>query len=83
MTAYLLHVDAVTGAAEDQAGLHGLCEPFRLHADFFLLFSGKVDKMVIFGSDEERDCSFIEAASLAVPLLYRVESAFPGKVEHE
>lgn len=26
----LLHVDAVTGAAEDQAGLHGLGKSFRL-----------------------------------------------------
>ena len=39
--------------------------------------------MIILRADEERDGSFVEAATLAIPLLYRIEGALACEVEHE
>ena len=39
--------------------------------------------MIVFGSDKEGDCCFVEATSLAVPFLDRVQGALSRKVEHE
>jgi hypothetical protein len=39
--------------------------------------------MIVLGTDQERDCSLVEAAPLAVPLFDRVQCALPGQVEHE
>lgn len=47
----LLDVDAVTGAGEDQASLHGLGEALSLRRDLLLLFSREVDEVVVFGAD--------------------------------
>jgi hypothetical protein len=82
---YLLHVDAVTGRAEDETGLHGSCKPLSLDrvrlssptsdedaylvGDLFLLLSWKVDKVIVLCANQERDGSLVEAASLPVPLL--------------
>lgn len=79
----LLYVDAVASAAEYQTGFHGLCEALGLQADLFLLFAWKVDKVVVFGTDEEWDGGLVEATALAVPLLDRVECALAGEIEHE
>lgn len=71
--AYLLHIDTVTGTAEDEAGLHRLCEALRLQRDLFLLFPWKVDKVVVLGPYQEWDRGLVEASSLSVPLLDGVE----------
>lgn len=54
-----------------------------LKADFFLLFSGKVDKVIVLGADEEGDGSLVETSALSVPFLDGVESALTREIEHE
>lgn len=54
-----------------------------LIADLFLIFSWEIDKVVIFGADEERDGSLIKSSTLSVPLFDTVEGGFPSQVEHE
>lgn len=83
MKPYLLHIDAVAGAAKDQARLHGLCKAFRLQTNLLLLFLWEIDKVVVFCADEKRDCGLVEAPALAVPLLDGIEGALAGEVEHE
>lgn len=39
--------------------------------------------MVVFRPDQERDGSFVEAATLAIPFLDGVEGGFAGEVKHE
>jgi hypothetical protein len=97
--AYLLNIDAVACAAEDETGPHGFREstsldggsvrvehPYglaHLSADLFLIFSWEIDKMVIFGSDQERDSRLVEASTLSIPFLDTVERGFACQVEHE
>ena len=73
----------MAGRTEDQACLHGFGESLRLQGDFFLLFLGEVDEMVVFCPHQERDGGFVEAATLPIPLFYRVQCGFAGQVEHE
>ena len=54
-----------------------------LVADLFLVFSWKIDKVVIFGTNQERDGSFVEPSALSVPLFYAIERRLPREVEHE
>lgn len=68
------------------AGRYFACSQVRvtdLIRDLLLVFSRKIDKVVIFGADQERDGSFIESPALSVPLLNAVEGALPREVEHE
>lgn len=44
---------------------------------------GKVDKVVVLGTNQERDGGLVEAASLTIPLLDRVQCRFAGKIKHE
>jgi hypothetical protein len=39
--------------------------------------------MIVFCTDQEWDCSLVEAPALTVPLFDRVECALAGQVEHE
>lgn len=80
---YLLNVDAMAGAAEDQARFHCFGKALGLDGDFFLILPGKVDKMVILGSHKEWNRSLVESTTLSVPFLDRVQCAFAGKIEHE
>ena len=48
-----------------------------------MVFAGKVDKMIVFGADKERDSCLVEAPTLAVPFLDGVQCTLAGKVEHE
>jgi len=73
----------VASAGKDQASLHGFCEPLGLETDLFLLFSGEVNKVVVFGTDKEWDSGLVESATLPVPLLDRIKGTFARKVEHE
>lgn len=73
----------MTGAAEDEAGLHRLSKALRLQRDLFLVFPGEVDKVVVFGSNKEGNCCLVEASALAVPFLDGVESALAGEIKHE
>ena len=54
-----------------------------LIGNLFLVFFGKVDEMVILGTDKKRDRRFIEAPTLPIPLLDRVQRTFSCKIEHE
>ena len=73
----------MAGRTEDQACLHGFGESLRLQGDFFLLFLGEIDEVVIFRSYQERDGGLVEAAALTVPFLDGVECRFAGQVKHE
>ena len=79
----LLHIDTVRRAAEDQACLHCFGESLGLRADLFLLLLGEVDKVIVFGANKEWYCSLVEASTLTVPFLDRVECALSREVEHE
>ncbi len=39
--------------------------------------------MIILGPNQERNCCFIEASSLPVPFLDRIECAFSREIEHK
>lgn len=79
----LLNVYAVAGTAEDERRLHGLCKSFCLIAYLFLLFSWKVDEMVVLGAYKERDGGFVKTSALPIPLLDAIQGALPCEVEHE
>jgi hypothetical protein len=97
--AYLLDIDAVARATEDEAGAHGFCEPTSLDdgsvcvarlygltylsADFFLVFSREIDKMVIFGSNQEWYSGLVKAPSLSIPFFDAVERGLSCQVEHK
>ena len=51
--------------------------------DLFLIFSRKIDKMVVLRADEERNGGLVETPTLPVPFLDGVESALARQVEHE
>lgn len=80
---HLLNIDTVTCAAKDKTGAHGFCKPPCLVANLFLIFSGKVDEVVVLGANQEGNSCLVEAATLSVPLLYAVESRLPCEIEHE
>jgi len=69
MRAHLLNIDAVTRAAEDKTCTHSLSETPGLLADLLLVLFGKVDKMIVFRTDQKWDGSFVEASALPVPLF--------------
>jgi len=73
----------VTRTAKDQTGPHSLGESTSLCADLLLIFSWKVDEVVIFGANQKRYGSLVEAPSLSVPLFDAVQCAFSSQVEHE
>lgn len=54
-----------------------------LVAYLLLIFSGEIDKMIIFCADQERYGGLVETSSLPVPFLDAVEGGFAGEVEHE
>lgn len=80
---YLLHIDAVASAAEDETGLHRLGESLGLDGDLFLIFTGEINKVIIFGANQEWDGGFIEATALTVPLLDRVERTLASEIKHK
>ena len=51
--------------------------------DLFLVFSRKIDEMVIFCAHEKGNGRLVEAPSLPVPFFDGVQSAFPSEIEHE
>lgn len=51
--------------------------------DLLLVFSWKVDEVIIFGADQEWNSGLVETSSLSVPLLDTVECALPCQIEHE
>lgn len=57
--------------------------PTNLVRDLLLLLAGKVDEVVVFGADQERDGGLVEASPLPVPFLNGIECALAGQVEHE
>jgi hypothetical protein len=54
-----------------------------LGADLFLIFSGKVDKVVIFSANKEWNGCLVEASSLSIPLFDAIKGALPSQIEHE
>lgn len=54
-----------------------------LIAYLLLIFSGEIDKMVIFRANQERNCRLVEAPSLPVPFFDTVQGGFTCEVEHE
>jgi hypothetical protein len=96
---YLLHVNAVAGAAEDQASLHRSRESLGLVRvstspsslflmtylirNLFLLLAWKIDEVVILCANQERDGGLVEASPLTVPFLNGVERALASQIEHE
>lgn len=48
MDSDLLNIDAVAGAAEDQAGFHSPRKPFGLYRNLLLVLAREIDKMIIF-----------------------------------
>lgn len=73
----------MAGAAEDQTGLHGLGKPLCLHANLLLFLLGEIDKVIVLGTDKERDSRLVETSSLPIPLLDGIEGALAGQIEHE
>lgn len=57
--------------------------PTYLDRDFFLVLPGKVDELIIFGADKERNGCLVEPATLAIPFLDRIQRTLPGQIEHE
>lgn len=55
----------------------------HLVAYLFLVLSGKVDKVIIFCSNQEWNGSLVEASTLSVPLFYAVQRRLSGEIEHE
>lgn len=45
--------------------------------NLLLLFSWKVDEVIVFGTDQERNSSLVETSPLAIPFFDRVERALP------
>lgn len=81
--AYLLNIDAVTGAAEYQTGTHRFSKTSGLLTDLLLIFLGEIDKMIILCADEERNRSLVETSALSVPFFDAVERRLSRQVEHE
>lgn len=81
--AHLLHIDTVTGTRKDQARLHRFCETLGLLRNLLLFFSGKVDKVIIFGAHQKGNGCLVEAASLTIPLFDAVERGLARQIEHE
>lgn len=54
-----------------------------LCADLFLIFSRKVDEVVVFRADQERYSSLVETTSLSIPFLDTVQCALSCEIEHE
>ena len=54
-----------------------------LVADLLLIFPRKVHKVVVLGTNQERNGSFVEASTLSVPLFDTVERRLPGEIEHK
>lgn len=54
-----------------------------LITDFFLVFSGKVDEVVVLCANQEWNCSLVKATALPVPFLDAVECRLSCKVKHE
>jgi hypothetical protein len=59
------------------------CCTTYLVRNLFLFLARKVDKVIVLCADQEGYRCLIEASSLAVPLLDRVQRALPCQVEHE
>lgn len=57
--------------------------PTHLVGNFLLILDGKVDKMIVFRADENRDGRLVEASALSVPFLDAVEGALSRQVKHE
>ena len=83
VASYLLYIDAMACAAENETRPHGLGKPACLVRDLFLLLAREVDEMVILCSDQKGNGSFVETSALSVPLLDRIECALSCQVEHE
>lgn len=73
----------MTGTAKDQACLHSLGEALGLNGDLLLVLSRQVDKLIVLGSNQERNSGLVEPSALAVPFLDRVQSTLPSQIEHE
>ena len=73
----------MTSTRKDQAGLHSLREAFRLQRDLFLLLPGEVDEVIVFCTNQERNGSLIEAATLSIPFFDTVQGRLASEVEHE
>ena len=80
---YLLNVDTVTRAAEDQARLHSLREPLGLQTNLLLLLLREIDKVVVLCANQKRYSRLIESSTLAIPLLDRIQCALAREIEHE
>lgn len=55
----------------------------HLDGYFLLILPRKVYKMIVLGANQERNCRLIESTALSIPLLDRVERAFPGEIKHK
>ena len=55
----------------------------HLCANLFLVFSRKVDEMVVLRADQEWDSGFVEATTLPIPFLDTVQGALPREIKHE
>ena len=100
--AYLLDVDTMACAAENETCTHRFGKPSGLSGVnssellvhfgqfcsyligyLFLIFSWKVNKVVVLRTNEEGYSSLVEASSLSVPFLDRIQCTLPSKIEHE
>lgn len=54
-----------------------------LQRNLLLILAREVDKVVIFGTNQEWDGGFIKTTALAIPLLDGVQGALPSEIEHE
>lgn len=48
-----------------------------------LILTGKVHKVIILGAHQEGDGCLIEATSLAIPLLNRIQCTLASEIKHE
>ena len=80
---YLLDVDAMAGATEDQACSHRFCKSSGLIGYFLLILSWEIYEMIVLGADKEWNGRFVEASTLSIPLLDRIQGTLPREIKHE
>lgn len=80
---YLLNVDTMASTTEDQARFHCLRKTLCLEGNFLLILAREVDKVIILGTNQERNGSLVETTALAIPFFDRIERALACQIKHE
>jgi len=65
----LLYINGMRSRSKDLRCFHCFRKFSFLFFYFFLFFSRKVCKIIIFGSNEKRNCSLIKSSRLSVPFF--------------